>query len=167
MVEAVKKSIEMDGVTLNGLSVATGVPKTSLHRFVNGVGALNSQSLDTLCEYFGIEPVRRINLADRVSDLWDEVKGDTWNEYVTDAWNEYVGDAWPDALQDIIDSSNDVPTDEDEYQDWVSEQYSDWAADEYESWVESVYPSWEAAELEALRDEQRELLSQADFVELV
>jgi plasmid maintenance system antidote protein VapI len=55
MTDALKKAIAESGTGYNALSMATGVQKASLIRFVRGDSSLRLDLADKLAEYFGLE----------------------------------------------------------------------------------------------------------------
>jgi len=57
--EAVHEKLSESGKTYFQLSEATGVPRPSLIRFINGKAGLHSDTIDKLLGYFGLVVVEK------------------------------------------------------------------------------------------------------------
>ena len=55
ILEQLAKAIEDSGVTRYRISKDTGVNQSVLLRIVKGTGGCNLETLDTLCDYLGLE----------------------------------------------------------------------------------------------------------------
>ena len=59
MTEVLRAAIEESGVTRYRIAKDTGIPETSLMRFVRGETSLRLDKADVLAEYLGLQLVRK------------------------------------------------------------------------------------------------------------
>ncbi len=63
------------------ITAATGIPKATLSRFLNGHGSLNNDKLSTLADYLGLSLVYRVRPSDHVDEyMAAEGNWDWWKE---------------------------------------------------------------------------------------
>jgi len=55
------KAIKNSGLSINGLSKATGINRMAISRFIAGKTTLRLEAAETLLEYFGYEVKRKRN----------------------------------------------------------------------------------------------------------
>ena len=158
--EVLQDNIAMYELSINYIATQSGVPQSSLSRFCAGQHNLSMDSIDKLCEFFGLTLVKEIHweaYAEEgwreyaeyawIESAWKEHAEDAWKEHADDVWTEHVEEAWESAL-----AAGDV--DEEDYDEWVVDVYNEWQleweADAYSQWEADARIEWEEAELERL-----------------
>ena len=177
--ERICEAIKFDGLSINSVAVVTGIPQSSLQRFCTGQQGLQMDGLLKVCEFLGLELVRRFDadeLKEHMDNGWSEVKADIeTEEYATpktEAWHEHAAEQWKaesGSLWTEYATENELDVDDnDEYLAWETDSYQEWADKEYETWSteydEENYSEWEAEAYSEWEAEERERLESCEWI---
>ncbi len=172
-------AIKFDGLSINHVAAVAKIPQSSLQRFCSGQQGLQMDGLKSVCEFLGMELVRRFNseeLSEYLQDGWSEAKGeigkDTYESEKSEAWDEHAKEEWKSVSADqwgeYADEQDIDHDDTEEFQSWEVDAYNEWVSEEYESWSaeydEENYAEWESDACATWKAEERERLESCEWI---
>lgn len=146
------EAIKFDGLSINNAAAVAEIPQSSLQRFCAGQQGLQMDVLRKVCDFLGLELVRRFD-ADQLKQYfdkgWIEARADIEAEYEimkSETWMDEYNVMWQEYAQ-----ANELDEDSrSEFSEWKAEAYPEWSEDydeeNYATWESEARAKWQAEE---------------------
>ena len=161
--ERICEAIKFDGMNVNSVAAVAKIPQSSLQRFCAGQQGLQMDVLRKVCDFLGLELVRRFD-ADQLNQYLDEgwievrsdIEGEEFDRLKSDAWADESAVMW----QEYAKANELSEDDSSEYSEWESQAYPEWSSD----YDQENYPTWESEACAEWQADERARLESCEWI---